>query len=251
MTRFLLMDSEQTFRENLTLQLEEKGFQTIAFSAPSAATFHLKRHRVDAVLWEWNQTTTQENENPSHAQTKGTGNQAKKENAIQQIREAFHFIQQMGHQPCPWVILTHIGQEAPIRNQLIAEVQEYLFKSLPMEELVFRIKRLTHPATLQVGPMLLDLSNHEIIFPNTIAPLSQSECDVLSRLMAYPGQTISTEELAIAFCPNTIKRRQLNTKDYIRQVIYQLRKKIEYSGGKKDWIKNNRARGYKLQIHSG
>lgn len=102
----------------------------------------------------------------------------------------------------PIIMLTAKGEVADRVTGLESGADDYLIKPFAFEELVARIKALLRrqqraggPTTLQVGPITMNVTAHEVMIDGRSVMLTAKEWELLELFMHHPNQVLTREQI--------------------------------------------------------
>jgi DNA-binding response OmpR family regulator len=137
----------------------------------------------------------------------------------------------------PVLMLTARDQIEDKVEGLDAGADDYLTKPFAIEELLARVRALgrrmapagaagTHPTTLRVGDLELDLLRHEARRGGRSIELTAREFTLLELLMRHPGQPLSRTQIVLRAWPGDSEA----ISNVVDTYIHYLRDKIENDG---------------------
>jgi DNA-binding response OmpR family regulator len=153
----------------------------------------------------------------------------------------------------PILMLTARGEDVDRIVGLELGADDYLSKPFNPRELVARIRAILRRAgnrpnrgtaadPVEVGPITLHMSNHQVRVGGTPVALTGAELRVLELLMRCAGQVISREALT----EQALGRKLVPYDRSIDTHISNLRRKLNLEVGRDPEIKNVRGSGYLL-----
>ena len=148
----------------------------------------------------------------------------------------------------PILLLSALGETSDRIAGLAAGSDDYLPKPFDPEELLLRLRALlrrrataereTTPATLRLGPYLLNAATGELQRDGTPLKLTGRERELLRLLARRPGQPVPREELLAPSASTTPRAVDVE--------IARLRRKVEEDPARPRLIRTVRGRGYML-----
>ncbi len=153
----------------------------------------------------------------------------------------------------PVLMLTARGEDVDRIVGLELGADDYLAKPFNPRELVARIRAILRRAgsratrgsgadVVEVGPVKLNMSNHQVRVAGAAVVLTGAELRVLELLMRSAGQVISREALT----EQALGRKLAPYDRSIDTHISNLRRKLGLASGSDPEIKNIRGSGYML-----
>ena len=151
------------------------------------------------------------------------------------------------HSKTPVIMLTAMGEDQNKIEGLKIGADDYLSKPFEPEELYLRIKKLLifydnlsgKNIKISFGEYIFDISSLVLRRNNEIVYLTESENDLLLKLIYKKNDIVLREELAEQEFDETELRR-------VDVRITRLRQKIEKNAKQPQYIKTIRGKGYKL-----
>ncbi len=158
------------------------------------------------------------------------------------------------HPSLPVIILTARGSEEDRVRGLRAGADDYVVKPFSARELLARVdavlrrspERPTPVVRLRSGGTIADCGRREVVLESgDRTAMSEMEADILQRLAAHAGRSVSREELLS--CVWGIRDGNVETRA-IDMHVTRLRQKLAggSSPGPVEWIVTVRGRGYML-----
>ncbi len=147
----------------------------------------------------------------------------------------------------PIILLTAMGEDKNKIEGLQIGADDYLSKPFEPEELFLRIKKLLDlyknfqniKLRVSFGDFVYDASNLELLKDSKLIYLTESEINLLNKLVQNRNEIVLREELADQEFDETELRK-------IDVQITRLRQKIEINPKQPQHIKTIRGKGYKL-----
>lgn len=149
----------------------------------------------------------------------------------------------------PILILTARGKWEEKVTGLEAGADDYLVKPFHMEELLARVKALLRRANgsgreeLSFGPLTLDTAGQQVSLNGAAVELTAFEYRLLEYLARHPGKVISKGELADYLYPHDDDRDS----NVIEVLIGRIRRKID-TDSRINPIETLRGRGYRFTL---
>ena len=151
------------------------------------------------------------------------------------------------HSKTPVILLTAMGEDHNKIQGLKIGADDYLSKPFEPEELFLRIKKLlslyenisNKNTKVSFGEYIFDISSLVLRCNNELVYLTESESDLLLKLVRKRNDIVLREELAEQEFDETELRR-------VDVRITRLRQKIEKNAKQPQYIKTIRGKGYKL-----
>jgi len=151
------------------------------------------------------------------------------------------------------IMLTVRGAEKDKTLAFDAGADDYVTKPFSTPELLARIRAAlrrkarspeAQPANLRLGSVEIDFKTREITRGSARGRLTPKEYDLLSYLAAHPNRVISHEELLReVWGPDSGEE-----KEYLRVFVNRLRKKIEASPDRPQYLLTEPWVGYSLRL---
>jgi DNA-binding response OmpR family regulator len=166
----------------------------------------------------------------------------------------FDVLREIGSSNSPPVLmLTARGEDVDRIVGLELGADDYLAKPFNPRELVARIRAILRRAgnralrgaatdVVEVGPIKLNMNNHQVRVAGEIVVLTGAELRVLELLMRSTGQVLSRDALT----EQALGRKLAAYARSIETHISNLRRKLNLVAGKDPEIKNIRGSGYIL-----
>ena len=152
----------------------------------------------------------------------------------------------------PVLMLTARGEDVDRIVGLELGADDYLAKPSNPRELVARLRAILRrsgnraerrlPDNVEVGPIKLNMANHQVRVAGVTVTLTGAELRVLELLMRSAGQVISRESLT----EQALGRKLTAYDRSIDTHISNLRRKLDLEAGRNPEIKNVRGSGYTL-----
>lgn len=151
--------------------------------------------------------------------------------------------------PMPVLILSVRSDEAGKIAALDAGAQDYVTKPFSTGELLARLRGLLRdrardaaPATLILGPLVIDAADHRAILGGDDLKLTRKEFDLLWLLASHAGRLVTQDMILKAIWgPAHVEDSQ-----YLRVYIRQLRAKLRDDAADPRWIFTEPGVGYRL-----
>jgi len=153
--------------------------------------------------------------------------------------------------PIPIVILTARGEESDIVLGLELGADDYLTKPFKVRELVARVRavlrrsslaapREAAPESIEVGPVSLNLEQHEARVRGELLNLTLAEYRLLRSLAGNAGRVLTRQQLLSSITEGSVHITERNVDVHIRA----LRRKF---GSERGLIETVRGVGYRLK----
>jgi two-component system response regulator RegX3 len=155
--------------------------------------------------------------------------------------------------PVPIIMVTARRAEVDVVLSLELGASDYVAKPFRLRELVARMRAVLRRAAdvraeqvedvLQVGPVRLNASRHEVAVDNVQVELSRKEFDLLALLMTHSGQVVTRESCLDQLWWN----QQLMNSRTLDTHIKRLRRKIEPDPASPRHLLTVRGVGFRFQ----
>jgi DNA-binding response OmpR family regulator len=153
--------------------------------------------------------------------------------------------------PIPVVILTARGEESDIVLGLELGADDYLTKPFKVRELVARVRAVLRrsplaaprepaPESIEVGPVSLNLEQHEARVRGELLNLTLAEYRLLRSLAGNAGRVLTRQQLLSSITEGSVHITERNVDVHIRA----LRRKF---GSERGMIQTVRGVGYRLK----
>ena len=148
----------------------------------------------------------------------------------------------------PVLMLTALGSVEDRVAGLKAGADDYLVKPFAFPELLARLEAISRrsnhrpSATLQVGPLVLDMTTRCVLRDGADIPLTPTEFTLLEFLMRYAGQVVTRKML----CEHLWDAEWEGVTNVVEVHINRLRGKVD-KGFEQPLIQTVRGRGYLLK----
>ena len=151
----------------------------------------------------------------------------------------------------PIIMLTALDSEGDAVQGLEAGADDYVTKPFGLAELRSRIRAVLRRAqarasgrdVIEVGPVVMDRSRHEVRVNGREVRLTFSEFELLAMLLSEPGRLFNRQELLRAIWGDSAYRDPRAIDVHIRH----LREKLEPEPDKPRYIVTVRGAGYRLR----
>jgi len=147
----------------------------------------------------------------------------------------------------PIILLTAKGEPRNRIEGLEIGADDYLGKPFEPKELLLRIKNILDkvqkpplPSEIYIGSTLINLKKLTIKINNKIKKINPQEKKVLEKMLEFPGQTFSREDIG--------KIIKISKERTIDVMITRLRQKIESKPKNPKYLQTIRGSGYVLWI---
>ena len=229
MNKILVIDDEEWLREMIYLALKQKGFEVIEAVNGADGIEKARKELPDLILCDVNMEKVDGYLTLSSLRTEAPT------------------------AAIPFILMTGLADNAGMRHGMELGADDYLSKPFNPRELVARIRAILRHAgnrpnrgatadPVEVGPITLHMSNHQVRVGGTPVALTGAELRVLELLMRCAGQVISREALT----EQALGRKLVPYDRSIDTHISNLRRKLNLEVGKDPEIKNVRGSGYLL-----
>jgi two-component system response regulator RegX3 len=178
MTRVLVVEDEESFRDALAFMLRREGFDVLTVDNGPAALDEFRRHEPDLILLDL-----------MLPGLNGT--------------EVCRMIRQTSSVPI--IMLTAKDSEIDKVVGLEIGADDYVTKPFSSRELVARIRAVLRRGTeggeavgatvLEAGPVRMDVERHSVLIRNKEVSLPLKEFDLLEYLLRNPGRVLTREQL--------------------------------------------------------
>jgi two-component system response regulator RegX3 len=178
MTRVLVVEDEESFRDALAFMLRREGFDVLTVDNGPAALDEFRRHDPDLILLDL-----------MLPGLNGT--------------EVCRMIRQTSSVPI--IMLTAKDSEIDKVVGLEIGADDYVTKPFSSRELVARIRAVLRRGTeggeavgatvLEAGPVRMDVERHSVLIRNKEVSLPLKEFDLLEYLLRNPGRVLTREQL--------------------------------------------------------
>jgi DNA-binding response OmpR family regulator len=177
----LVVEDEETLREELAYQLEQDGYRVVQAADGGAALTKFRSERPDLVLLD----------------------------VMLPVMSGTEVMRVLRRESdVPILMLTARGSELDKVVGLELGADDYVTKPFSLRELQARIRGLlrrsdrprtadaTDPPELQpVGRAMVDLAGHRLLRDGEVRPIKPKAFDLLAFLLRHPGQVFSREQL--------------------------------------------------------
>lgn len=221
--RALIVEDEDTLREQLRVQLTQQGFAVDAVADGSEGLYQGQEYEYDVAVVDLG---------------------LPKLSGLEMIRQW-----RSDGRAFPVLILTARGRWQEKVEGLEAGADDYLVKPFQMEELVARLRALVRrsggwtQSVLQCGPVELDMNSQQVRVRDTEVELTAYEYKVLEYLMLRAGEVVSKTELT-----DHIYEQDYDRDSNVLEVfVGRLRRKLDPSS-QLNPIETLRGRGYRFAI---
>lgn len=202
--RILVVDDEEWVRRTVRTYLEEAGFKVATVSDGSSALAQFDAFRPDLVILDWMLPGL---DGPQVAA---------------RIRQ---------QSDVPIIMLTARVEEQDRISGLELGADDYVVKPFSARELEARVKAVLRrsmgdrdkPSVLEVGPIRMNLDQHEVWLNGKAVELTPMEFDLLAYLMQRPGRVFTRLELLEALRGTTYESFERSIDSHVKR----LRQKIE------------------------
>jgi len=175
----LVVEDDRDIREMVCQSLEQNDFHTIGCPDVEMAKQSIKKHNPDCLVIDW-------------MLPDGSGVEL-----IRWLRRKQRYRQ------TPVLMLTARAQESDMITGLESGADDYLTKPMSLRELNARVKALLRrPAAydekldqVQVGPIKLNYSTHEVLAGKTAINLTKTEFKLLKLFIENPKKVLSREQI--------------------------------------------------------
>jgi two-component system response regulator RegX3 len=176
-TRLLVVEDEESFSEALSFMLEREGFQVAVAADGVSALAEYERHGADLVLLDLML--------PGLSGTE----------VCRALRQ---------RSTVPVIMLTARDSEIDKVVGLELGADDYVTKPFSARELVARIRAVLRrrgdaedvaPATLEVGPVRMDVDRHVVTVAGAVVPLPLKEFELLEMFMRNAGRVLTRGQL--------------------------------------------------------
>lgn len=221
--RILVVEDEDTLREQIGARLREEGFAVDLAADGTEGAFMATEYPVDLAVIDLGLPGLDGLE------------------LIEGVRS--------GGRGYPILVLTARDRWQQKVEGLEAGADDYLTKPFHMEELLARLRALLRrskgvaQSTIQMGPIELDTSRQSVQVHGEMVDLTGHEYRLLEYLMLHPGKVISKSELAEHVYDEDADRDS----NVIEVFIGRLRRKLD-PGHDINPIETLRGRGYRLNV---
>jgi two-component system KDP operon response regulator KdpE len=149
----------------------------------------------------------------------------------------------------PTIVLSARGQEDDKIAALDAGADDYLTKPFGTGELLARIRVVLRrrtpaaPEIVEVGPIRIDRSRHEVTISGRTVHLTPIEFNLLVALAASPGRVFTHRQLLLeVWGPASVERA-----NYLRVHMAALRRKVETNPAQPQWLQTETGVGYRMR----
>lgn len=221
--RILLIEDEQTLREQVQQRLQGKGYMVDASGDGKEGLYLASEYPVDLAVVDLGLPGMP---------------------GLEIIRTL-----RADGRDLPILILTARGKWEEKVTGLEAGADDYLVKPFHMEELLARVKALLRRANgsgreeLSFGPLTLDTAGQQVSLNGAAVELTAFEYRLLEYLARHPGKVISKGELADYLYPHDDDRDS----NVIEVLIGRIRRKID-TNSRINPIETLRGRGYRFTL---
>ena len=221
--RILLIEDEETLREQLATVIADAGFIVETASDGQSGLFHGREYPFDLAIVDLG---------------------LPKLSGIDVIKQW----RKLG-KSFPVLILTARGRWEEKVEGLEAGADDYMVKPFSQEELLARVRALLRRATgwsqsrLQCGPVVLDLTAQTVKVNDEPVEMTAYEYRILEYLMLHSGEVISKTELTEHIYHQDFDRDS----NVIEVLVGRLRRKIDPHNEIKP-IETLRGRGYRFAL---
>jgi DNA-binding response OmpR family regulator len=150
----------------------------------------------------------------------------------------------------PIIMLTARVEETDKLIGLEIGADDYITKPFSPRELVARVRVVLRRASgdpasdvIRAGEVSLDRARYEVHLPEKTIPLTPTEFEILATLMSQPGRIFSRSQLLNAAHGVAFESYERAIDSHIRN----LRRKLENSDGRPDYIVTVHGVGYKFE----
>jgi len=223
--KILVVDDEAELREMLTRSFSREGHHVHAVGTGNEAIEEASTHPYDVLLLDV-----------------ALGTSPSGYDVCRTLRARRNMV--------PIIMLTALDSEADAVQGLEAGADDYVTKPFGLAELRSRIRavlrrsgpRMPEREVLEVGPVTLDRSRHEVRVNGREVRLTFSEFELLAKLLAEPGRLFNRQELLRAIWGDSAYRDPRAIDVHIRH----LREKIEERPDQPKLILTVRGAGYRF-----
>jgi len=204
MKTILIVDDKMSVQRMIADYLDENGFRTVTANNGRDALYVARHENPDLILLD----------------------------IMMPEMDGFEFMRRFRKERnTPVIMLTAKVEETDKVVGLELGADDYVTKPFGMAELVARIRAVLRRASaeatvsdvLHIGDVLLDKKTHQVTIGTRIVELTPSEFDLLSILMAAPGQVFSRADLLERLKGNMFENVERTVDVHIRN----LRTKLE------------------------
>ncbi len=223
MKTILIVDDKMSVRRMVADYLGENGFRTVEASNGREALFVARHEKPDLVLLD----------------------------IMMPEMDGFEFMR-FFRKECktPVIMLTAKLDETDKVVGLELGADDYVTKPFGMAELVARIRavlrrsgeELSTSEVLRVGVVVLDKKTHRVMIERREIDLTPSEFDLLTILMAAPGQVFSRADLLERLKGNTFENVERTVDVHVRN----LRAKLEHDSRNPRYVQTVFGIGYRF-----
>ncbi len=228
MKTILIVDDKQSVQRLIADYLAENGFRTVVASDGREALFVVRHEKPDLVLLD----------------------------IMMPKMDGYEFMRHFRKERnTPVIMLTAKVEETDKVVGLELGADDYVTKPFGMAELVARIRAVLRrayenapsPEVLRVGDVALDIRTHRVTAQAREIDLTPSEFDILTILMAAPGQVFSRADLLEKLRGERFENVERTVDVHIRN----LRAKLEPDPGNPQYVLTVFGVGYRFSDKGG
>lgn len=223
MTRILVVEDEESYRESLVFQLTREGFEVTAAATGAEALSAFRREQIDLVLLDL-----------MIPEVPGV-------EVCRQIRAT---------SAIPIIMVTAKDSEIDIVVGLELGADDYVTKPYSFRELLARVRAVlrrrvevdVNDEALQVGPLRMDTERHEVSLDGEPLAMPLREFELLEILMRNPGRVLTRGQLI----DRVWGANYVGDTKTLDVHVKRLRAKIEKDPSRPQLLQTVRGLGYKL-----
>lgn len=226
MTRILVVDDEPQLLRALQINLRAHGYQVRTAPDGTQALRSASNEQPDVVILDLGLPDMEGSE------------------VIRGLR---------GWSEVPIIVLSGRSESGDKVRALDAGADDYVTKPFGMAELLARVRAVTRrgsvgattPAVVHIGDSMIDLSTHRVQRDGTDIHLTKTEWRLLEILLRNPGKLVTGRYLLTqVWGPSDAHQTQ-----YLRQYLAQLRRKLEPTPSRPQYLLTESGIGYRFVPH--